>query len=74
MNGTLGETLIVIVGVTAAAPYALAAYAIKRGWRVNTAPEKKPVPPADEAAAGGAADVAPVPSAVGAGPNGAPAA
>ncbi len=42
MNGVL-ETAVVIAGVNGVAPWVLAAYAVKRGWRVNTSPEKKPV-------------------------------
>lgn len=49
MNGMLGETLAVSGGVTSLAPWLLAAYAIRRGWRVNTTPEKKPVLPQDTA-------------------------
>ena len=42
MNGVL-ETAVVIAGENGVAPWVLAAYAVKRGWRVNTSPEKKPV-------------------------------
>lgn len=42
MNGVL-ETAVVIAGVNGVAPWVLAAYAVRRGWRVNTSPEKKPV-------------------------------
>lgn len=42
MNGVIGETAVVALGLNGLAGWALAAYAVKRGWRVNTGPEKKP--------------------------------
>ena len=42
MNGLTGETLVIVAGLSGIAPWVLAAYAVKRGWRVNTTPEKKP--------------------------------
>jgi hypothetical protein len=68
VNGTLGETLIVVAGLNGIAPWVLAVYAIKRGWRLNTSPEK-PKPTADQIAA--ALAQPPAGAAVPAGANGA---
>lgn len=69
MNGLTGETLVIVAGLSGIAPWVLAAYAVKRGWRVNTSPEKKP--PADQNTAAPAVTETPADAAVPAGANGA---
>lgn len=68
MNGLTGETLVIVAGLSGIAPWVLAAYAVKRGWRVNTSPEK-PKPPQNTAAP--AEMETPAGAAVPAGANGA---
>jgi hypothetical protein len=44
VNGAIGETAVAGLVLNGLAGWVLAAYAIRRGWRVNTSPEKRPAP------------------------------
>jgi hypothetical protein len=68
VNGVIGETLVIAIGLNGLAPWVLGAYAVRRGWRVNTSPEK-PKPPQNTAAP--AEMETPAGAAVPAGANGA---
>ena len=68
MNGVIGETLVVVAGLNGLAPWVLGAYAVRKGWRVNTTPEK---PKPTQNAAAPAETETPAGAAVPAGANGA---